>query len=522
MVNYFLSVVLFCSLVSSATAASWYVDKDATGGADGTAWADAWTNFSSVTWGVGGVVAGDTLYISGGTASKTYSEQWEVDAAGATNNPITLRVGQDASHNGLVIFDYDSLGDSATGNGVLVDREWITLDGEYAGVSHWVFANLRNTTNRSDAYSIGGYTATGFEAKWLTFSNANHGIRISSSDYTKVYNCAFYGVRGDAAITLLGDENTALGNHQVYSNTIHLCYNTNVPPGASGAYSGPDGIQADSGASIFRNIIRVDWNTNVFTSTQHPDSLQIVGHNMRVYDNEFINVGDSAIDMDMGGTTDVTNIVIYNNVFRIEDALDLYPELIRLYGHSGDPVGDVRDVFIVNNTFSDENSWVCIRVNNLYNADIEMSGNRIQNNIFVNCGDGVGKPTILLDDYTNYTASDWTMANNVYYHATPADAVISWLGTNYTASAWVSETGIELNSTTNQPFFVAYTPNGEANNFRLSDSDTAARNAGADLSAFFTTDITGKTRTGDWDIGAYEYGRVLRTTTLRAGTVKGP
>lgn len=45
---------------------------------------------------------------------------------------------------------------------------------------------------------------------------------------------------------------------------------------------------------------------------------------------------------------------------------------------------------------------------------------------------------------------------------------------------------------------------------------------GFDLSSAFTTDITGRTRTTSWDIGAYEYGRRLSTTTLRAGNVTGP
>lgn len=41
--------------------------------------------------------------------------------------------------------------------------------------------------------------------------------------------------------------------------------------------------------------------------------------------------------------------------------------------------------------------------------------------------------------------------------------------------------------------------------FHLDSSDTAAKDQGYDLSAIFTTDIDGDTRSGTWDIGADEY-----------------
>ncbi len=48
------------------------------------------------------------------------------------------------------------------------------------------------------------------------------------------------------------------------------------------------------------------------------------------------------------------------------------------------------------------------------------------------------------------------------------------------------------------PMFVDHA----AGDYRLSDG-SAASGAGADLSSLFTTDITGATRTGDWDVGCY-------------------
>jgi hypothetical protein len=51
--------------------------------------------------------------------------------------------------------------------------------------------------------------------------------------------------------------------------------------------------------------------------------------------------------------------------------------------------------------------------------------------------------------------------------------------------------------------------NSASNNYHLSSFDTAAKDAGVNLSGDvnlpFNTDIDGQTRSGTWDIGADEY-----------------
>jgi hypothetical protein len=49
--------------------------------------------------------------------------------------------------------------------------------------------------------------------------------------------------------------------------------------------------------------------------------------------------------------------------------------------------------------------------------------------------------------------------------------------------------------------------------YSLTSSSTLLINAGVDLSTIFTTDYAGNTRTGTWDIGAYEYNTVFGTVT---------
>jgi hypothetical protein len=189
-----------------------------------------------------------------------------------------------------------------------------------------------------------------------------------------------------------------------------------------------------------------------------------------------------------GGGVDgsMTDWLIYNNVFYWTDRVD--PGGVNVWNGGSRAIGgldssdtDHDGVYVFNNTFYNiTDTTAC----NIFQNGTWTGDNAATNNLFVSCA---GLADIVLDhDF------------NAYYDCTN----FSDIEAN------------ELELVTNP---LAAPP---GNMHLLSGSP--AINAGADLSSLFTTDITGKTRTGDWDIGAYEYGRLLRTTTLRAGNVTGP
>jgi hypothetical protein len=125
MIRYLLPLLLFAS---SSFGALRYVDSAATGSANGTSWANAWTSFSQIT----GLAAGDTVYISGGTTSKTYnvSTQWNMAGGSSDTNRITYHIGIDAGHTGTAILNCGGATNRIAANSNM------TLDGEVAGARH--------------------------------------------------------------------------------------------------------------------------------------------------------------------------------------------------------------------------------------------------------------------------------------------------------------------------------------------------------------------------------------------------
>ncbi len=184
-------------------AAPWYVDNAAVASANtGTDWANAWTNFTSIVWGANGVKAGDTLYISGGTTSKIYTNIWSVGASGTPSNPIRIAIDADnPEHNGVAIFDYDYAGDLAEIDGIHCFRDYITFDGNVNGECHLAIINLRNTLEGFSVFGIVADVTKGFVIERVAFTNCNGPIRLIYAEDFKVGHCQLRQVRGDAAIT---------------------------------------------------------------------------------------------------------------------------------------------------------------------------------------------------------------------------------------------------------------------------------------------------------------------------------
>jgi hypothetical protein len=332
----------------------------------------------------------------------------------------------------------------------------------------------------------------------MSSTNCNIPVKMTSSTGFNIHHCNLRQVRGDAAVAAAGSSG-GFDASTVCSNTFEMLFN-NQPAGNDG----PDGVQCGSGVSIFGNTF-LETVTTVTTSSQHPDMVQAQGNFLKIYNNEFINIGDSALDFDCFANSATHDVWVYNNVFHIVTSIDIYPEYFRLYT-SGAAITSISNFKICNNTFVDDNFQYRVLRFDTFGGNPTASGNEIKNNIFYNCGGGSSStPIIYIENSTAFTASSFSFDANIYYRPSGQQYIV-FRGTSFTAPTWVAAN--EPKGKTSAVTFASYSAFSANNDFHLQPTDTAAKDAGIDLSAYFSTDKDGKARPQGpaWDIGAYEYG----------------
>ena len=489
-----LTTLLILVLPHSSMAANWYVDNASTGARTGTSWANAWSSFASIVWGSSGVKAGDTLYISGGSATKSYSEKWTVGASGTAGNPITITIdAANPNHNGIVNFDMNAEGDN--GNGVVitvVGKKYITFNGNVNGDRHIQINNFRNATTKDATAGIDGYDNSYIIIDHLSFTNDNNPVIFTGANTgMEIANCSFVNVRGNVAIEIMSPLETGWDSNKIHHNMIGLC------SAGSPNWSGPDGIECGFGTSIYNNI----FVESVFTGVapgQHPDMIQMGGGYIKIYNNEFRNTGDSCLDFDCWSYGSPHDVWIYNNVFHIVNTIDTSPDYFRLYSTSA-AVTSLTNIKFMNNTFVDNTTYVGIAFRGM-RGNPTASGCEIRNNLFLNVGISQYFPTIAIDASSGYQLSDWAIDYNLY----AGNGYVVFEGVGYTPASWLAAK--ESHGRIGMPSLVSYSWQSANNDFHLTSADTVARGAGTDLSAYFTSDKDGNPRpTGTWDIGAYQY-----------------
>lgn len=477
--------LVLLGFVNTGLSANWYVDNAAPGSNNGASWANAWTAFSSIVWGGSGVKPGDTLYISGGNTSQAYASALTIGASGTSGSPITIRVGQDSGHNGTVIFNATY---------IYCPQSYITIDGSVSGVSHLTITNVADSANKDNGYAVTSYASTisGITIRYVSISMCNNGLGFQYVNGYEFDHNSFLHILGDHGIKTIQSTENGWGVGSIHNNTFIY----------SGQYPGPDGIQSGSSVNIYSNRFEDVGGTDPIAPGQHPDWIQMAGNYCKIYDNEFINDGDSCIDFDCWAIRSPHDIWIYNNVFRYNSKnTDSTPDAIRIYSSNGTGPTSLVNWRILNNTFVDNPNWDGVSFGHYFTwGNPGGSGNEFKNNLFYNCGSGSSFRALLI-----VAGSGWTLDGNTYYYPSSAGAWVSIFGATEVASSWVAAN--EAHGKTNQPVFVSYTAYSDANDFHLSASDMGARNSGLNLSSYFTMDKDGNARpaSGAWDIGAYQY-----------------
>src|SRR5581483_3567449 len=197
----------------------------------------------------------DIVYISGNTGGQTYSATNWVPAGGTSGNPITYKIGQDAGHNGTVIFN--------CGGSIWLSpsKPNVILSGDAGdGNRHFKLSGCTQGINASS------FNMTNVRVSYVDFGTLEPmvDIRGGSSGIELDHNFAQSTTSADRLLTFDTD-GTAFGQNSIHHNTFVLVRNN------SGL--GPDGIQGSAGGTdVYNNSFVANLGT--YTGAQHQDGLQ--------------------------------------------------------------------------------------------------------------------------------------------------------------------------------------------------------------------------------------------------------
>ena len=368
----FLIIVL--STYSVAFGANWYVDNQAAGVNNGTSWANAWTSFAKIAWGATGVKAGDTLYISGGSTSKTYNEQLKPNANGSSGAPITIKAGQDYGHSGVV-----TIRSPQSSGGIFINRSYITVNGNYNNLQH-----IRVTGSTSHGVYVYDkphhVVVTYLEIDNNGSVTGNNGIKINNSNVidTPLLEISYCKVHNNWQDQIGGgwSSKKEFGRVLIHHNEIYELQD--------------DGIETRGvGCDIYENIMH-DLSSG--KGKGHPDGFVIMGNYGRMWNNIAYNLQNDINytnayfyinpwnDVPYG----VENILVYNNL-----AYQTIPTRTGDYARGfefsaqGTPIS-ISNVLIANNTFVGMPAWGANLI--FFNLDAASVKNvYFLNNIIYNC-----------------------------------------------------------------------------------------------------------------------------------------
>lgn len=495
-----MKLLLFLLFVTQANAASWYVDKSASGSNNGTSEANAWTALSNIVY--GSLSAGDTVFVKSGTYTEVVFDGvdstniWYLNKSGSSGNPITFTtldgpVFLNGNHNPNIRY------------GLQLGGSHLKIDGGLSTNFHFINCTNMQDRNLGIAVFNGG---SGITVTRIVVSNWNNGLLLSAGTTKEISSNRLVRISGDVAI---GDNSTvqSFGNVRVFNNYIECT----VDAAHSG---GADGIKTFNGADIFGNELR-NLEDIGFPGSQHPDCVQFTacGNFTRIYRNRFYTFANAVFEF--GYSAGCSNVWVSDNVIS-----GLYDPRLDYAAHNavegsfdGTTSNSFWNICFVNNTFVDVGimglAWQKLSGITVSNHP-PITNFITANNIFKNAGDRLGA----FYQIGNYPNTNFTRgATQVYLGHNVVDPGVSG-STNAFENFQHATQAIfpQVHTIFSDPLFTSYT--AFSNNVILTlTSSSPAIGAGTNLTALYSqfgispVDYSGTARpsVGAWDIGAYQF-----------------
>ena len=483
----------------------WYVDRDATGSANGTSWANAWRTISSSNLVSGGVnyaslSPGDTIYVSGGSDSTLYRAPLNTNGhmiypsgggiTYASGNPIVLAPAWQTGHNGEV---YIGAADNST--------EWILEIHNISNIKFTDFKFVDTRTNRGLMLYLGGGSA-GFNDSLITLEN-----------------CRIIGNGLDGLMYLNG-----------YKITLRNCY-IDFPYNTLAADQDPVGVAGGRGGITIEGCKIVYRNASMSTSA-HRDILQFSNFGYGAGDQEIDNIIRNNILVQPYDAVSwnailyssnpqcKTNFYVYNNIFVSNNTASSIGNVF-LYQPDENPSNAwLLSIYVLNNTM-------------VYNAPpsgdnqpFSISGRYLDTLVIKNNVITYANPINTFMNIQPFSYMDGeTLVPNVYhrdidynaysmlggisnsYPFYPGERFGSWTLAQWLADGWdahslfQNSTAVTFANKWGENITDYYTETGRNIGVNIVESNPEFAAMFPDIAY----DILGNPRSGNWDMGSLEY-----------------
>jgi hypothetical protein len=483
------------------------VDKDAVGSNNGTSWANSWTSFASINW--AGMTNGDTLYISGGTTSKTYTERMTVG-----RSYVTIKPGQATPHNGQVIIQ-PAQGATPTISISSKDSVIVSGSGGLGTYGIKIIGNVSPSICCTGSIMVSN-TARGVILEYLEVTATSMidggGIRYTQVDQSKmlgseirynwIHDCDQDGL--DLSISPLTKANGYGSTLKIHHNIIERVNDDHIE-------------STMGGLDIYNNIF---GNRVANPLRGHPDGHQFYNSYYRIYNNTYTGFtnatgGNSIIywEPDGGENMDLNNnqpccFKVYNNTFYENNTASSSMTGIQL-GLSDTRFTSISDLYIANNDFIGPVPSAALVVGyggtalcksgitNMYvvnNVFDRSSGSSAWSFASPSCA---GTPM----NYGSWgSGASWIIDYNIYTSSGSSEVNDALHGGFAAYNTWKAATGAQEHGSTSSSLITSPT--------FLPQVGSPAIDRGVSLISLvgFNSDKAGTTRPmgNAWDIGAYE------------------
>lgn len=497
---------IWLCLVLQAWAATKHVAQSSAGANDGSSAANAYSIAQLNAASPYSPAAGDTVVLNG-----TFTTQLVPPTSGSSGNPITYQFASGAK------FSKAYWSTSPNGAIYINGKNYITIDGGTA--DNGVIENTANGTALANQQNSNGISING--GSNITLKNLYVSLYQRTPDTDDSTGSAGVGIKGVYVVSC--------NNLLIEDCTIADC--------KLGTDIYQDGV---TGTTIIRNSSFPRDSTHIQITTGNNNctgTVSIYGNTFS--DGYYWDYATPALDIFHNdgihmftGTGDFSRVEIYQN--------DMFAD----YGAHCTGVifleGDYGDVVIYSNLIGTKAQ----KFEGAVNVSSRSTGSTLVLNGNTFRGGGTSAPTGGNAVYINdQDGGEWTSIvayNNIFYNfytvwAIPDDNATSAFDLNYnsyynisnfsgrytppasdqtgssgTLAAWKTYLGgasDEVNSITTNPLFT-----NEASDLTL-QSGSPAKDTGATLSSPYNVTVLGNTRTGSFDMGAYEFGESSGATT---------